>query len=159
VGDVDRLERINQVLEAGSREYGPAFVEALNRQLGRDEPEALSGPRARLEAPIRMRPVRLHPLVYDDIDQALERTRERFGPTQVPVYERLIIEGRLTLRRHPTIGRLHPELGPGVRVFCIAQEGIKSIHPELVGPSEGPDSGGRYSQMLGFFDVNVEVLF
>jgi NTE family protein len=32
-GDVDRLRRINQILEAGEREYGPGFVEALNRQL------------------------------------------------------------------------------------------------------------------------------
>lgn len=46
----------------------------------------------------------------------------------MPAYERLIVEGRLTLRRHPTIGQLHPELGPGVRVFCIAQEGIRAPH-------------------------------
>jgi NTE family protein len=33
-GDVDRLNRINLILEAGAREYGPGFVDALNRQLG-----------------------------------------------------------------------------------------------------------------------------
>jgi plasmid stabilization system protein ParE len=75
-----------------------------------------------------MRPVRLHPLVYGDIDEALAQTRERFGLAQVPVYERLIVEGRLTLRRHPTIGQLNPELGVGVRVFRIAQDGIKAPH-------------------------------
>jgi NTE family protein len=32
-GDVDRLNRINLILEAGIREYGPGFVDALNRQL------------------------------------------------------------------------------------------------------------------------------
>jgi NTE family protein len=36
-GDVDRLNRINLILEAGIREYGPGFVEALNRQLGGPE--------------------------------------------------------------------------------------------------------------------------
>lgn len=75
-----------------------------------------------------MRPIRLHPRVYDDIDEALAATRAEFGPLQVPKYERLIVEGRLTLRRHPTIGHLQPELGPGVRVFCIAQRKIKAPH-------------------------------
>jgi len=75
-----------------------------------------------------VKPVRIHPRVYDDIDEALSHTRERFGADQVAVYARLIVEGRLTLRRHPTIGRLREELGPGVRVFCIAQEGIKAPH-------------------------------
>lgn len=51
-----------------------------------------------------MRRVRLHPLVYDDIDNALAYTRERFGPHQVPVYERLLIEARLTLCNYPMIG-------------------------------------------------------
>jgi len=32
-GDVDRLRRINQILDAGEREFGPGFVAALNRQL------------------------------------------------------------------------------------------------------------------------------
>jgi len=32
------------------------------------------------------------------------------------------------LRRHPTIGQLHPELGPDIRVFRIAQRGIKAPH-------------------------------
>jgi len=75
-----------------------------------------------------MRRVRLHPLVYDDIDEALAYTRERFGPRQVPVYERLIVEARLTLRRHPTIGQVRDELGPSVRVFCIAQRRIRAPH-------------------------------
>jgi len=75
-----------------------------------------------------MRPVRLHPRVYDDIDEALASTRAQFGHGQVPIYQRLIVEARLTLRRHPTIGQLHPELGLGVRVFCIAQPGIKAPH-------------------------------
>jgi plasmid stabilization system protein ParE len=75
-----------------------------------------------------MSPVRLHPRVYDDIGEALAQTRELFGPLQVPVYERLIVEGRLTLRRHPTIGQLRPELGSDIRVYCIAQSGIKAPH-------------------------------
>lgn len=62
-----------------------------------------------------MKPVRIHRRVYDDIDDALLYTRERFGLDQVPVYAQLIVEGRLTLRRHPTIGRLRAELGAGVR--------------------------------------------
>ncbi|MBM4363067.1 MAG: patatin-like phospholipase family protein [Deltaproteobacteria bacterium] len=32
--DVDRLNRINEILAAGTREYGPGFIDALNRQLG-----------------------------------------------------------------------------------------------------------------------------
>jgi len=75
-----------------------------------------------------MRPVRLHPRVYDDIDEALAYTRAEFGPRQVPIYERLIVEARLTLRRHPTIGQLRPDLGPGIRVFCIARGRIKAPH-------------------------------
>lgn len=39
-GDVDRLNRINDILAAGVREYGPGFVDAINRQLG-----LLDGPR------------------------------------------------------------------------------------------------------------------
>lgn len=34
-GDVDRLDRVNQILEAGTREYGEGFLAALNRQLER----------------------------------------------------------------------------------------------------------------------------
>ncbi len=75
-----------------------------------------------------MKPIRLHPRVYDDIDEALAHTRAEFGPRQVLIYERLIVEGRLTLRRHPTIGQLRGELGPGVRVFCIARGKIKAPH-------------------------------
>ena len=75
-----------------------------------------------------MKPVRLHRRVYDDIDDALAHTRAEFGPAQVAVYERLIVEARLALRHHPTIGQLRPELGPGVRVFCIAQSTIKAPH-------------------------------
>jgi len=50
-----------------------------------------------------MRPIRLHPRVYDDIDEALANTREQFGPRRVLLYARLISKGRQTLRRHPTI--------------------------------------------------------
>jgi plasmid stabilization system protein ParE len=75
-----------------------------------------------------MRPIRLHPRVYSDIDEALAHTRAQFGRGQVPVYERLIVEGRLTLRRHPTIGPLREDLGPGIRVFCIAGAGIRAPH-------------------------------
>ena len=32
--DVDRLDRINNILEAGTRRYGPAFVEEINREMG-----------------------------------------------------------------------------------------------------------------------------
>jgi plasmid stabilization system protein ParE len=75
-----------------------------------------------------MSPVRLHPRVYQDIEEALAYTREQFGPRQVHVYERLIVEARLTLRRNPTIGQLHEELGPQIRVFCIAQGRVKAPH-------------------------------
>jgi NTE family protein len=33
-GDVDRLRRINEILAAGTREYGSSFVDSINRQLG-----------------------------------------------------------------------------------------------------------------------------
>jgi len=33
-GDVDRLRRINEILAAGTREYGEGFVDSINRQLG-----------------------------------------------------------------------------------------------------------------------------
>jgi NTE family protein len=33
-GDVDRLERINDILAAGTREYGPSFADSINRQMG-----------------------------------------------------------------------------------------------------------------------------
>jgi len=75
-----------------------------------------------------MTAVRLHPRVYDDIDDALAETREQFGPRQVGLYARLISKGRQTLRRHPTIGQLRDDLGPGIRVYCIAAGGIKAPH-------------------------------
>jgi NTE family protein len=40
-GDVDRLNRLNQILDAGVREYGPGFIDALNRQLGRKDQKRL----------------------------------------------------------------------------------------------------------------------
>jgi plasmid stabilization system protein ParE len=75
-----------------------------------------------------MRPIRLHPRVYDDIDEALAQTREQFGPRQVVLYARLIVKGRQTLRRHPTIGQLRDDLGAGVRVYCIAAGRINAPH-------------------------------
>jgi len=75
-----------------------------------------------------MRPIRLHPRVYDDIDEALANTREQFGPRQVLLYARLISKGRQTLRRHPTIGQLREDLGPGIRVYCIAAGRINAPH-------------------------------
>ena len=75
-----------------------------------------------------MKPVRLHRRVYGDIDDALAYTREQFGRRQVPIYARLIVEGRLTLQRHPTIGQLSEDLGRGIRVFCIARGPIKAPH-------------------------------
>jgi hypothetical protein len=41
-----------------------------------------------------MKPVRLHPRVYDDIDEALAYTREQLGARQVVLYARLISKGR-----------------------------------------------------------------
>jgi NTE family protein len=32
--DLDRLERINKLLEAGTRHYGPGFLDAINQELG-----------------------------------------------------------------------------------------------------------------------------
>lgn len=75
-----------------------------------------------------MRPIRLHARVYSDIDEALAYTRAEFGRWQVLGYARLIVDGRLTLRQHPTIGQLREDLGPGIRVFCIADAGIKAPH-------------------------------
>jgi hypothetical protein len=53
-----------------------------------------------------MKPIRLHRRVYDDIDEALAVTRAEFGARQVPIYERLIVEGRLTLH----LARYLPDL-------------------------------------------------
>lgn len=39
--DLTRLERINDILAAGTREYGPGFVAALNRQMGLDDESGL----------------------------------------------------------------------------------------------------------------------
>ncbi len=75
-----------------------------------------------------MTPIRLHPRVYDDIDEALAHTRAQFGTRQVSLYAQLIVKGRQTLRRHPTIGQPREDLGPGVRVFCIAAGRIKAPH-------------------------------
>lgn len=75
-----------------------------------------------------MRPVRIHSRVSADIDEALAYTRAQFGPRQVPIYARLIVQGRLALRRHPTIGTLREDLGSGIRVFCIAQGRIRAPH-------------------------------
>ena len=75
-----------------------------------------------------MKPVRLHPRVYDDIDEALAYTREQLGPRQVVLYARLISKGRQTLRRHPTIGQLREDLGAGIRVYCIAAGRINAPH-------------------------------
>jgi NTE family protein len=35
--DIDRLRRINTILEAGTRRYGPTFVDELNRELSTDQ--------------------------------------------------------------------------------------------------------------------------
>lgn len=72
--------------------------------------------------------VERHPQVDADVDEALAYTLHEFGPDQVPVYEHLIVEGLRTLRRHPTIGQLRADIGPGIRVFCIARPGIKAPH-------------------------------
>jgi plasmid stabilization system protein ParE len=69
-----------------------------------------------------------HPQVDADVDDALAYTRAEFGAAQVTVYERLIIEGLETIARQPTIGQLREDLGPGVRVYCIAQAGTKAPH-------------------------------
>ena len=52
------------------------------------------------------------------------------------------------------------------QVFYLSRDTSgESIHPDLLGPngtgspSEGPPSGGRYSQQLGLFNVNVEAIF
>ncbi len=79
-----------------------------------------------------MRPVRLHPLVYDDIDEALAQTRERFGPAQVRLYEQLIVEGRPTLRLHPTIGQ-HLTHTPAHALLAVEQVPTESRSVILVG--------------------------
>ena len=76
-----------------------------------------------------MKRVRIHPGVYDDIAEVLATTRELFGRDQVALYAKLIVKARKTLREHPTIGQLREDLGPGVRVFCIAAAGhVKAPH-------------------------------
>lgn len=72
--------------------------------------------------------VERHPQVDADVDEALASTLSEFGSRQVPVYARLIIEGLETIRHQPTIGRLREDVGPGIRVYCIAQPGIDAPH-------------------------------
>jgi plasmid stabilization system protein ParE len=69
-----------------------------------------------------------HPLVDTDVAEALAYTYREFGVAQVPVYERLIVDGLRTIGLHPTIGRLREDLGRGIRVYCIAQPGIRAKH-------------------------------
>lgn len=38
------------------------------------------------------------------------------------------MEGLSTIRRHPTIGRLREDVGPGIRVFRTARRGIDAPH-------------------------------
>jgi plasmid stabilization system protein ParE len=72
--------------------------------------------------------VERHPQLDADVDEALAYTFREFGAAQVAVYADLIVEGLLTIRRHPTIGRLREDVGPGIRVFRIAQPGIDAPH-------------------------------
>jgi NTE family protein len=51
--DLDRLERINVILEAGSRRFGPGFLDALNEELARAH--AGGGP---VHSPLRTRTLR-----------------------------------------------------------------------------------------------------
>lgn len=69
-----------------------------------------------------------HPRVDADVDEALDYTLSEFGPAQVTIYADLIVEGLRTIRRHPTIGQLREDIGPGIRVFCVAKPGIKAPH-------------------------------
>jgi plasmid stabilization system protein ParE len=69
-----------------------------------------------------------HPLVDADVDEALAYTFKEFGAAQVPIYANLIVEGLRTIRAQPSIGRLRDDIGPGIRVFCIAKPGIKAPH-------------------------------
>jgi plasmid stabilization system protein ParE len=69
-----------------------------------------------------------HPRVDADVDEALAYTFKEFGGAQVPIYESLIVEGLRTIRGQPSIGRLREDIGSGIRVFCIAQPGIKAPH-------------------------------
>jgi plasmid stabilization system protein ParE len=75
-----------------------------------------------------MMKVQRHPLVDADVDEALMNTFKEFGASQVSVYAGLITQGLETIRQLPTIGRLRADLGDGVRVFCIAQGGVKAPH-------------------------------
>jgi plasmid stabilization system protein ParE len=71
-----------------------------------------------------MTQVRLHPQVYLDIDKALGATHEQFGPEQVRIYERLILDARKKLAAAPKTGQKYAELGPDVYLLSIAKAGI-----------------------------------
>lgn len=75
-----------------------------------------------------MTKVERHPQVDADVDEALAYTLSQFGRRQVAVYAQLIIEGLETIRYQPTIGRLREDVGPGIRVYCIAQPGVDAPH-------------------------------
>ena len=72
--------------------------------------------------------VERHPQVDVDVDETLAYTFREFGAAQVSVCAHLIVEGLQTIRRHLTIGRLREDIGPGIRVFRIAQPGIDALH-------------------------------
>ena len=78
-----------------------------------------------------MRRVRLHPRVYDDVDDALAYTRERFGPRQVSVYERLIVGPIGCVRGDHEAYLFRPETQGVLLIFDVNGDG-RDLHPDSV---------------------------
>jgi len=63
-----------------------------------------------------------------DIRAVLRRTREQFGPLQVPKYRALLAEARKRIRENPNLGHTREGLPPEWRLFHIGQRGRPARH-------------------------------
>jgi toxin ParE1/3/4 len=63
-----------------------------------------------------------------DIRQILRRTREQFGPLQVPKYRSLISEARKRIKENPNLGHHREGLPPDWRLFHISGRGRPARH-------------------------------
>lgn len=63
-----------------------------------------------------------------DIRAILRRTREQFGPLQVPKYRALLTDARKRIREQPTLGHAREGLPSDWRLFHISQPGRAARH-------------------------------
>jgi plasmid stabilization system protein ParE len=63
-----------------------------------------------------------------DIRAILRKTREQFGPLQVPKYRELLADARKRIREKPNLGHAREGLPPDWRLFHISQRGRAARH-------------------------------